>query len=75
MYRQAITLINRYRLHMSGVSYASQGYALDERGMLPARLVDEHQLVHDLASEITAEREKKEQETLNRAYRKAGRGK
>jgi hypothetical protein len=67
--------VNRYRLHMSGVSYAAMGYALDEHGTLPARLVDEHKLVHDLASEINAEREKKEQEAINRAYRKAGRGK
>ncbi len=45
MYAQAFGMIQRYNLHMSGISYVQQGFALDGLGTLPARLIDEHMLV------------------------------
>lgn len=42
---EAFGILQRYNLHMQGISYQAQGYALDPLGTLPARLLDEHQLV------------------------------
>jgi hypothetical protein len=42
---QAFGMLSRYNLHMQGITYQAQGFALDELGTLPARLIDEHQLV------------------------------
>lgn len=51
MYAQVFGMIQRYNLHMSGISYVQQGFALDTLGTLPARLIDEHLLVTRLMDE------------------------
>lgn len=74
MYVEAIRMINRYRLHMSGVTYAQQGLALDSAGTLPARVVDEHRLVHDCMSEAQNELERQKAKEMRDYYKKlAGR--
>ncbi|KAB2855315.1 MAG: hypothetical protein F9K46_15730 [Anaerolineae bacterium] len=51
MYTQAFGILQRYNLHMSGISYVQQGFALDALGTLPARLIDEHMLVTRLVDQ------------------------
>lgn len=56
---QAFGILSRYNLHMQGITYQAQGFALDELGTLPARIIDEHQLaarfIHEANEEVREE--------------------
>ena len=53
LFMQAIAMVNIYNMHTKqGVTYAMQGYVLDETGELPRFLIENHQYMATLENEL-----------------------